>query len=161
VVRVGRDFADAREKAVRSGDLLHVLAVESADDLCTIAFLTRNVHLSPGAAGHDAILENAGNVWFQPVPTTGCLEDLREAIDAYLSEAEEADSDNDAESEAIEALRADVDACEAWLADSGQLGPAPRCPSGRLAARIFGRDHAMSQWIPLLFAAAAVWVPEP
>ncbi len=161
LVRVGRDFADALGRTVCSGDLLHVLAVENADDHCTVGCPTRKVRLSLGTAGHDAIIENAGNAWFQPVPTTGCLEDLLDEVDGFLIEAEEADSDDDAENEDIEALRADVDACEEWLANSGQRGPAPRCPSGRLAASIFGRDHAMTQLIPLLFAAVAVWVAEP
>lgn len=52
--------------------------------------------LSDSAAGHDAIIENAGNAWFQPVPTAGCREDLLEAIDLRMSQAEE-DDDNDDE----------------------------------------------------------------
>ena len=80
-----------------SGDLLKVWALESTDDGCEVAFLERNVRLSASVAGHEAIIENAGNAWFQPAPTAGCLEDLWEAISRFLSEVEEDDSDDSRE----------------------------------------------------------------
>jgi hypothetical protein len=160
VVRVGRDFADAYGQAGCSGDLLKVLALDSTGDGCAVYFLERDIHLSTNVAGHEEILKNAGNAWFQPVPTRACLEDLLEAVDRSLSEVEEGDDDEDAEIERIEALREDVDKCRDWLSQSGERGPAPRCGSGRLANKVFGRDHAMTQWVPLLFAAVAVCMPD-
>lgn len=160
VVRVGRDFADAYGQAVGSSDLLKVLAVDSADDGFAVIFLERNIHLGTNVAGHGEILENAGNAWFQPVPTSACLEDLLEVVDRFLSEVEEGDDDDDAQIESIEALREDVDECASWLSQSAERGPAPRCRGGRLAAKVFGRDHAMTQWVPLLFAAVSVCLPD-
>lgn len=143
-----------------SGDLLKVWALESTDDGCEVAFLERNVRLSASVAGHEAIIENAGNAWFQPAPTAGCLEDLWEAIDRFLSEVEEDDNSEDGEIESIEALREDVDECQNWLSQAGERGRAPGCRSGRLAAKVFGRGHAMTAWVPLLFAAVAVCMPD-
>jgi hypothetical protein len=160
VVRVGRDFADAYGRAVCSGDLLKVLVCERTNDGYAVMCLERNIRLSDSAAGHDAIIENADNFWFQPVPTTGCLEDLLEAIDLRMSEAEEDEDNDDSEIELIEALREDIAECENWLSRSGERGPAPRCHSGSLAARVFGRDHELTAWIQLLFAAIAVCISD-
>jgi len=156
VVRVGRDFADAHGRAVCSGDLLKVLACERIDAGYAVTFLEQNVRLSESAAGHDAIIENAGNAWFQPAPTAGCLENLLAAIDRRMSEAEDGDSDDESERERTEALREDIAECKDWLSRSGDSGPAPRCRSGPLAARVFGRDHELTTWIPLLFTAIEV-----
>jgi hypothetical protein len=62
-----------------------VLAIEALEDGYTIVFLEQTV---PLRAEHGEIMENAGNAWFQPVPSAECLEELAEAIDLHLEEAE-------------------------------------------------------------------------
>lgn len=160
VVRVGRDFADAYGRAVCSTGLLTVLAATRAEDGYTVSFLDRTVQLKE-SAGQDVIIENAGNAWFQPVPSAGCLEDLLEAIDVRLSEAEDDESDDDSQLERIETLREDVERCADWLERSGERGPAPVCRSAPLAVKAFGRSHELAAWIPLLCAAVAVVIPDP
>ncbi len=135
VVRVGRDFADAYGRAVCTGDLLKVFSMDSSDDGFEVASLERTVRFSANVAGHDAILENADNAWFQPVSTAACLENVIEAVDHSLSVVDEDDSDEDAVIEGIAALREDVDECRRWLSQSGERGPAPQCRSGRLAPK--------------------------
>jgi hypothetical protein len=135
VVRVGRDFADAYGRAVCTGDLLKVFSMDSSDDGFEVASLERTVRFSANVAGHDAILENADNAWFQPVSTAACLENVIEAVDHSLSIVDEDDSDEDAVIEGIAALREDVDECRRWLSQSGERGPAPQCRSGRLAPK--------------------------
>lgn len=166
VVRVGRDFADAHGRAVCSGEVLKLLAFERVDDGYehgyALTFLDRNVRLSESVAGHDAIIENAANAWFQPAPTAGCLEDLLEAIDLRLSEVESdmEEEDDDAKTERIEAIREDVERCANWLARSGERGPAPNCSTGPLAAKVFGRNHVLTALVPFLYAAVAVCMPD-
>ena len=159
VARVAHDFADAEGQAVCTGDLLTVMVNEATDGGYVLTFLERTVYLSDRVAGHDAIIGNAGNAWFQPVPSAACLEELLEAIDLRFGEIEEDEddeSDDDLAMERIEALRRDVEECQRWLSRTGGLGPAPRCQSGRLAAKVFGQDHHLTAWLPLLFAAVSV-----
>jgi hypothetical protein len=160
VVRVGRDFADAYARAVCSGDLLKVLACAPADDGYAVTFLERNVFLSTRASHHDSIIENAGNAWFQPVPTGDCLEDLLEMIDLRLAgaEDEEDEDEDDSKMERLDAVRDEIEKCQDWLSQSGERGPAPQCRSGQLAAKLFGRDHELTAWIRFLFAAVGVCI---
>lgn len=161
VVRVAQDFHDADGRAVCSWDLLKMWSHEAAGDGYTVVFLERTVTLRASVAGHVDILENTGNAWFQPVPAAECLESLAEAIVLRLDRAEQADDgeeDDDFERklEWIDALRDDVAACQDWLSRSGERRPAPKFGSGPLAARVFGREHAVTAWIRLLFAAVPV-----
>ena len=152
VVRVGRDFADADGRAVCAGDLLNLLNCEPSGDGYTLSFLERTVGLSDRE-----VIENTGNAWFQPVPTVGCLEELLEAIDVGLNEAE---GDEETDLDDIETIREDVENCAEWISKFGQNGAAPRCRSGRLAAKVFGQDREMAVWIPFLFAAVVVCMPD-
>ena len=157
VVRVGRDFGDVTGRAVCSGDLLKVLACNPNDDGYGLMFLERNVILSKKTPGHDSIIENAGNAWFQPVPMAECIEDLLDAIDVAMNEAESnEDSEDDEWIEGKEAIREDVEECKGWLSLPGERGPAPRSRNGRLVGKLFGRDHELAAWIPLLFACVAL-----
>ncbi len=66
VFRVGRDFVDAGGRAVRSGELLNLLRVAPSEEGFDLTFPDRNICL-----GDPAIIENADNAWFQPMPTDG------------------------------------------------------------------------------------------
>jgi hypothetical protein len=151
VVRVGRDFVDAFGRATCAGNLLKLIACEREESGYALTFLDRIVRLND-----DAILDNAGNAWFQPVPTAECLEDLLDAIDLRMSEAEEDTDDNEDNSEVI---HDEIEACGEWLSRPGERGPAPQCRTGRLAAKVFGRDSDLAVWIPFFFAAIAVCTP--
>jgi hypothetical protein len=166
-VRVGRDFRDIHGRAVCEQDLLKLFAIEKDGEDNTLSFLERTVPLSAGVGGHAEILENAGNAWFQPVPTVGCLEDLADLIDRRLEVAEEngnfEDDDDegaDAWQESIDELRGDIADCQEWLARSGERGPVPRCASRKLAVEIFEGDDIASAWIRLFFAAVPVAIDE-
>ena len=163
MVRVAQDFDDADSRTVCSSDLLRLLACNPDEGRYTLACLDRNVVLNPEVPGHDAIIENAGNTWFQPVPRANCLEDLMQRIEVSLNDAEaesdEGDDDDDGESllERVETIREDVERCQEWLSRSGERGLAPQCQTVRLTDRIFGRDDDVTVWIRLLFAAVAVY----
>jgi hypothetical protein len=158
VVRVAQDLQGADGRAVCSSDLLTVWARQADEDGFTLACRECTVRLRASVAGHAAILENAGNAWFQPVPARECLESLVEAIARQLDRAEEDAGEDDDDRyerklERIEALRDDVGRCQEWLSQTGERGAAPRCESGKLAAKVFGRDHAVTAWLGLFFAA--------
>lgn len=153
VVRAGRDFADAHGRAVYCGDLLKVFSFNSNDDGFAVMFLDRTLVLSVKIPGHDAIIENAENTWFQPVPNTECIQELVEAIEKTMSEAEtEDDSEDEDRMQAIETLREDIEECKAWLSLSAEGDPAPQSRNGRLGAKVFGRNHPLAAWVPFLFA---------
>ena len=168
VVRVAQDFCDSYGRAVCAQGLLSVLTFEAVDGGYTVSFLERTVPLRAAVKNHSEILENAGNAWFQPVPSARCLDELAEAIDLRLEEAEEQDEkdqdekdqdeedDDDVRLERIGDLRSDVTDCQDWLAREGDRGPVPPCNTGPLAAKVFGRDHTVTAWIRLLFAAMPV-----
>ena len=160
-VRVAQDFRDAGGRAVCAGDVLRLLSGILTDDgeNCVLSFLDRTIRLHRTVPGHHAIMENAANAWWQPVPTMDCLEGLWEAIDARLSTADEDEELNDADLECLDGIAEDVETCEDWLLSAGDRGPAPRCGSAPLAAKFFGRDHEMTVWIRLLFSAVAVAMP--
>jgi hypothetical protein len=150
VVRVARDFADAYGRAVCSADLIRLINCVHKGEEYAVTCLDRNIRLSEKQA---EIIANSGNAWFQPVPKTDCLEDLLAAIEVRLGDAEE---DPEADLDRIEEIREDIERCQAWLAESTPRGPAPRCQTGRAAARLFGPDHELSHWIRLLLAAVEV-----
>jgi len=152
VVRIGRDFADSQGRAVCRTDLLKLLVNEPSGDGFTLAFVERTVRLSNGTAGHGEIIENAGNAWFQPVPSRECLEELVDAIELGLDEAE---ADEELDADDLETIRDDIEKCREWIAAPGnEAAKAPRCQSDRLAVKLFGAGHEMAAWITLLFAAA-------
>ncbi|HEY2017116.1 MAG TPA: hypothetical protein VGH38_26605 [Bryobacteraceae bacterium] len=155
VVRVAREFTDANGRLFPVGRVLRVLTCESADDGgITVSLLERSLRLSPEMPGYREIAENAGNQWFQPVPTIGCLEELWQLVDDRLNEL---DLDDDSpESEFAQDVAVDVATCEEWLFASGEKPAPPACSSAPFAAEVFGRDNEMTAWIALLFAAIAV-----
>ena len=159
VVRVGRDFEDALGRPVCEGDVLKLLRAERAGGGYLLTFLECNIRLS---AAHRDIIENAGNAWFQPVPSVACLEDLGDAIDVRLSEAAGQDSDGDYDDlriERINSIRGDCAMCRDWLARS-HSGPVPQPESGPLAGKVFGRTSDLAVWIPLFFAGVATAIPQ-
>lgn len=153
VVRIGRDFTDAYERALCTGEILSLLICEREQDGYALTFLDRNVFLRDTAAGQRMAVENAGNAWFQPVPTVECLRDLLQVIDMRMGEAVGEETE-------LEVLGEDIEKCGNWLECVGQRGPAPNCESGALAAGIFGRDDELTAWIPLLFTAVRACVGE-
>jgi hypothetical protein len=162
VVRVAQDFHDVHGRVLCAQDLLKVFAYEAEGDGYRVSFLERTVPLGAGQAD---IIENAGNAWFQPVPTAGCLEDLAEVIDRRLEHAGDEDSELDDDEyeerlDCLDNLRRDVAECQEWLARNGERGSVPKCRSGRLAADLFGRDDIVTAWIELLFAAIPVCIGE-
>jgi len=134
-----------------TGELLSLLVCEREQDGYALTFLDRNVFLRDTVTGQHAMVENTDNAWFQPVPTVDCLRELLQAIDMRMGET--ADEDAEAEAERLDVLGEDIERCGNWLEAVGERGPAPDCESGPLAAKIFGRDHELAVWIPLLFAA--------
>jgi hypothetical protein len=155
IVRVGRDLADAGGRALAAGTVLNVLDYERSGDAHILHLLDGTLRFSD-----NAVVENAGNLGFQPVPAIACLEALWKAIDSALRDEEDSEEEGpDSEASYLDDLRRDVDACGKWLARSPDRGPAPRCPSGPSAAKAFGRDHELSSWIPLLFAGITVATP--
>ena len=152
VVRVAREFSDATGLVVPADDRLHFRSYQlSGREEYTLAFRERKLRLSFADPTHQAIVENEGNQWLQPVPSIECLRELWELVDARLSEADLDEPEN----EFVEPILDDVDECQAWLFEEGQRGPAPQCASGTLAAEIFGVASEMAAWIPLLFAGVA------
>jgi len=149
VVRVARDFSDAYGRAVSSKDLLRLINCVHEKGEYAMTCMDRNIRLKPAQA---EIIENAENSFFQPVPTTECLEDLLAAIEMSLGEAEE---DEDADIDRIELLHDEIDKCEAWIAESTPRPPAPHIGHGKLAGRLFGPDHELACWTRLLFAAVS------
>jgi hypothetical protein len=158
VVRVARDFTDAQGRVFCAGDLQQVLHCEKTDAGFVVSLLIRTLRLNTGDVVHDAILENAGNMWMQPVPSMACVRQLWEVTDLALSDAEE-DEKMDDYIDQLEALRGDLSACEDWL-DSPNGVDRPDCRSGPLTVRVFGRNHAITYWIRLLFAAVKVAAPD-
>lgn len=152
VVRAARDFVDAQGRAVCGGDLLRLINCDQDDTgLYVLNLLVRTVRLKKH--DHDEIIENAGNAWLQPVPTSDCLEDLCLAIEVPLGTADEDERFDDDDIERIDTLREDVERCREWLEKDGDRGPAPVCRNGGIAAKLFGRDHELAAWLPLLFSA--------
>jgi hypothetical protein len=147
VVRVARDFSDAYGRAVSSSDLLRVINSFQSGSEYAIACMDRNIRVSDKQA---EIIANAGNSWFQPVPSTNCLEELLVAIERSLGDAEE---DEEVDLDRVERLRDEIDKCEAWIAEAAPRSAAPKCRHGQLPARLFGPDHELAYWIRLLFAA--------
>ena len=151
-VRAGRDFSDARGRAVCEGSLLSLLVAEpEAGGVYNLSFLDRNLRLTEAE-----ILENAGNLWFQPVASRDCLEDLLFTIHETLDKAEQSDELEDEDVERLDEIRAEVIECEEWLSDEEARAPAPSCKTAPLAAKVMGRDHALAAWLRLLFAAVKV-----
>jgi hypothetical protein len=72
-------------------------------------------------------------------------------------ELDEAEDEERVDVDKIEIIREDVEKCSEWIASEDRNGTPPRYSNGRLVAKIFGRDDAMTAWLPLLFAAAAVY----
>lgn len=157
ILRVGRDLTLAGGRTIAAGTVLNIFDCERSGDAYTVHLTEGSIRLS-----ENAVLENAGNLWFQPIPAMACLTALWKAIDAALSDEEYSEEEGpDSEASYLDDLRRDVDACGQWLSKSGNRGPAPRCPSAPSAPKAFGRDHELSSWIPLLFAGVAVAVPDP
>jgi len=152
VVRVAREFSDVDGLHVPRGESMCFRSYRrSGRDEYTLSFRERNLRLGIGDAAHQAIVENAGNRWFQPVPSMECLQELWEIVDERLSEADL----DEPSSEFVQPIVEDLEECQAWLFEEGERGPAPRCASGALAAEIFGDDSELAAWIPLLFAGVA------
>jgi hypothetical protein len=163
VVRVARDFDDVHGRDICSDEVLQVIVCTRTDSGYTVSFLERGIHLNENDANHAEIIENADNAWFQPIPTAGCIEELLEAIELSMNEAEDnedGEDEDDPDFEHMVTLRQEIEECEEWLSRSGERGAAPQCRSGSLAATVFGRDHELAAWIPLLFAAVEVCVPD-
>ncbi len=152
-LRVRREFADANGRLVPAGQILHVLNVEHLASCGghTLACTERTVPLSPHTSDFDAIVENAGNAWLQPVPSLDWLDDLWDLVEDRLCAAEDLDEEN----ELLEPIREDVEESKAWLDTEGDRGPAPECTSARQVVKFFGRDSEMAAWVPLLFAGMA------
>ena len=149
VVRVRQSFQDADGRTVREGQVLHILTAVCSDTGHNLACMERTVRLNSAAPRFDEIAENAGNQWFQPVPTAECLEDLWDLIEDRLSAAEALEEDG---GEGWEAIREDVEESQAWLSSEDDRGPVPEYSSAKEVARIFGRDSEMASWLPFLFA---------
>jgi hypothetical protein len=150
VLRVARDFADAYGQTVCSTDLIRLINCVHDDVGYAVTCMDRNIRLNEKQA---EIIANLGNAWFQPVPSTDCLEELLAAIEDRLGQEEE---DEEADPDKIESIRDDIDRCAAWLAESMPRGSAPKCRTGQVATRLFGTDHELSHWVRLLFAAIEV-----
>ncbi len=166
VVRVRREIQDVYGTVFVAGHVLHLESCQSsgAEGGQTILELPdRTLYLDASMPDCAAILANNGNAWFQPVPSASCLESLCEEIDRLLTQFEEAASDDEDEDEdedaanperaMLAAIRQDLERCQDWLSSSVKRGGRPRCDSGPLAAQVFGRNHLLAAWVPLLFAA--------
>ena len=160
VLRVAQDFRDAHGRAVCSSDLLQVIRCKPTDDGYAISCLERNVVLNDSNTSHYPIIENAQNVWFQPVPTPECIGELLDAAEICLAESEvalEPNEDEDSDDAELRelillTLHEEIEVCRNWLAGSGDRGPSPRSNNPNVAAHVFGGDHPLAAWMPLLFA---------
>jgi hypothetical protein len=157
VVRIGRDFADAYGECCCSSDLYKLEECEADAAGWSLECAERSVRLR--AAEHAAIIENAENAWFQPVPTPSCIRAVLEAIDnSFHALDEDAFDDDIGEKAAV--LWDDINNCRRWLSRSGGQGRAPKYRKAAVAETIFGPDHELTAWIPWLFAAVIVCLPE-
>jgi hypothetical protein len=153
LVRAARNFQDAHGRTLCEGELLDVLDVEANKDGSFVVNLTVRTVLLKDAA----MIENAANAWFQPVPSVESLGELCDAIDDVLMDAEE-DERMDRYAEQMEELRCDLDDCIDWVGMAH--GKPPECKSGPLASRVFGRNPKAVAWFRLLFAAVLVAKPD-
>jgi hypothetical protein len=124
VFRVGVDFVDAGGRAVRSGELLNLLRVAPSEEGFDLTFPDRNICL-----GDPAIIENADNAWFQPMPTEECPDELMGSIELELDEAEDEER---VDVDKLEIIREDV--------ESVRNGSPPKTGPARL------RDTATAVW---------------
>jgi len=157
IVRIAQDFTDAEGRTVQAGRILHFEKYNRKERYggYRLSFAGCTVVLTKDTPGHEAILENANNAWFQPVPELACLQDLWEAIDEGFTKADEA---GEVDSDEMEDIRYDLEECEVWLHNEEDRGPAPVCSTGPLAARVFGAESALATRIRLLYAAIGVCI---
>jgi hypothetical protein len=156
VVRIGRDFQDAMFSCFCSGNVYDIEDCSSTSGAWTLLCTDCRIRLTD--AGQPEIIENAGNAWFQPVPTVACLLAVLEAIDNGLRDFEEEASDDVIAS--IDPLREDIGNCERWLTRTRGEGRAPQYRKAAVAERIFGADHELAAWIRWLFGAITVCVSD-
>lgn len=154
-VRVAQEFTDARGRVLEPGEVLAVLSVGSSQAECVLSLYVGTVRLNAGDPLHAAILENAGNSWLQPIPSLESLRALWSAADEALRAAEQ-DEKMERYGEWLASLRKEIDSCEVWIDPDAEGGKPPDCRTGRTAARIFGRDHPLAFWTPLLFEGLKV-----
>jgi hypothetical protein len=162
VVRVAHYFTDARGGKLQAGNTFKLLRSDCEEDgtfvLVPLAGPVRSIRLNPKQ--HAEIIENAGNSWFEPVPSKGCLEELCYWIEQDLTTAEdELDEDSDDyedQLDDIDTLSSDVESCREWLERSGEKSDPPKPASAQTASEVFGRDHRATEWIRLLFAGIVV-----
>jgi len=147
-VYVAREFTDLHGRLVPAGIMLRLLRRDSVTGGYTLSFLDRTVQLRSAVPGHAAIIENAANEWFQPVPSRECLQALWEVVDDGLNEKDPDDN------EFVEGLIWDVTECEDWL--FGRVsGDPPKCETQEFAAEVYGPYSSMAAWVDLLYAGVA------
>lgn len=158
VVRVARDFADSQQRNSRAGDVLKLLKMESLEGGkgTMLAFVDRTLRIERSHTNYAAILENARNEWFQPVPSIECLEDLQEAIGERLDVVDEEEDLQDDDLDRLEAIREDLEECEEWLAVAGGGEPPPECTSLPDAEKQFGKNDGLTALLRLLYAGVKV-----
>jgi hypothetical protein len=166
VVRIALDFTDTQGNKLQAGNRFTLLRCDQEEDsdfvLIPLAGAVRSIRLNPKE--HAEIIENAGNAWFEPVPSTGCLEELCYWIAQELTTSEngldEESDDYDERIDDLEALRDDVQECQELLEDSSERGAPPSFNSASIAEDFFGPDHKGTAWIRLLLAGIAVTLPD-
>ena len=161
MVRVAQNFHDVHGRVLRAQDLLKVFAYEAEGGGYRVSFLSalfrwgqnrRTSSRTPGMPGSNRCLHEL-------------IKDGGQVIDRRLERATDAGLRFGRRRvrgrvDCLDDLRRDVAECQEWLARNGERGPAPKCPSGPLAADLFGRDDIVTAWIELLFAAIPVCIGE-
>ena len=151
VVRVGQAFRDYDGTEIPAGQILHFLNGDyfAYDDGHTLTFREMVIRLSGNVSGEDLVIQNAGNAWFEPVPDIESLQSCWELIDRQWNRLDMSGVKQAAE------IRAEIDACGAWLRTTGNRGPAPMCVTGLAAAAAFAEGRTTYELgfrIPFLFA---------
>lgn len=151
VVRVGQTLHDFDGEEIRAGQILHFLDRNyfAYDDGHTLTFRERVIRLSGNVPGQDLVIENAGNAWFEPLPTVESLQLCWELIDRQWNRLDMSGVRHAA------LIRAEIDACGAWLRTPENRGPAPLCVTASLAAAAFRGNRTTDDLgfrVPFLFA---------
>jgi len=140
VFRVAQKFVDDRGHTRNPGEVFTLIASLPEREGVLLMLRTGSMRLTA-----EDVIANAGNLWFQPVPSARCLEDLIEAIDAALDALEDDD--------AVAVLRDYAGSCTGYLASEG---PAPSWPNNRAATRVLQRQPRLGAWFRVLSAAMSL-----
>jgi hypothetical protein len=147
-VRVVQTFRDFDGQEIATGQTLRLLSKSHFfyDDGHTLTFDWKQIRLSGDVPEEEAIIANAGNAYFEPVPDIASMQDCWRLIDERWKQLDMTGQEHAA------LIRSEIDECGRWLQVSGERGSAPVCLSAGFTTA-FPHDPTNLGWrIAYLFA---------